>query len=98
MSDSQHEIDVRTYNRRAWNSLVAGGNRWTVPVTPEVVARARQGEIDILLTPAKPVPRAWFPELRDKDVLCLACGGGQQGPILAASGAKVTVFDNSPSQ
>jgi len=32
------------------------------------------------------------------DVLCLASGGGQQGPILAAAGANVTVFDNSPRQ
>ena len=33
-----------------------------------------------------------------QDVLCLASGGGQQGPILAAAGANVTVFDNSPAQ
>ena len=32
------------------------------------------------------------------DLLCLASGGGQQGPILAAAGARVTVFDNSPAQ
>jgi SAM-dependent methyltransferase len=31
-------------------------------------------------------------------VLCLASGGGQQGPVLAAAGADVTVFDNSPRQ
>jgi ubiquinone/menaquinone biosynthesis C-methylase UbiE len=31
-------------------------------------------------------------------VLCLASGGGQQGPVLAATGARVTVFDNSPAQ
>jgi ubiquinone/menaquinone biosynthesis C-methylase UbiE len=31
-------------------------------------------------------------------VLALASGGGQQGPILAACGAHVTVFDNSPAQ
>jgi SAM-dependent methyltransferase len=31
-------------------------------------------------------------------VLCLASGGGQQGPVLAAAGAAVTVFDNSPRQ
>jgi SAM-dependent methyltransferase len=36
--------------------------------------------------------------LEDLDVLCLASGGGQQGPILAAAGAKVTVLDNSPKQ
>jgi len=31
-------------------------------------------------------------------VLCPASGGGQQGPVLAAAGADVTVFDNSPKQ
>ena len=31
-------------------------------------------------------------------MLCLASGGGQQGPVLAAAGAEVTVFDNSPAQ
>ncbi len=32
------------------------------------------------------------------DVLCLASGGGQQAPILAAAGATVTSFDNSEEQ
>ena len=36
--------------------------------------------------------------LKDADVLCLASGGGQQGPVLAAARARVTVFDNSPAQ
>ncbi len=31
-------------------------------------------------------------------MLCLASGGGQQGPVLAAAGAQVTVFDNAPRQ
>jgi len=44
------------------------------------------------------VPRDWFPPLAGLDVLCLASGGGQQGPTLAAAGARVTVFDNSPRQ
>ncbi len=44
------------------------------------------------------IPREWFPDLGGMNVLCLASGGGQQGPILAAAGAKVTVFDNSPKQ
>jgi SAM-dependent methyltransferase len=30
--------------------------------------------------------------------LCLASAGGQQAPLLAAAGAVVTVFDNSPRQ
>lgn len=91
-------MDVRSYNREAWNRQVADGNQWTIPVRPEIVAAARRGEWSILLTPTIPVPRAWFPPLAGAAVLCLASGGGQQGPILAAAGAQVTVFDNSPRQ
>jgi SAM-dependent methyltransferase len=92
-------MDIRSYNREAWNREVEGGkSRWTQPVTPEVIAQARQGEFSILLTENIPVPQRWFPPLQGIDVLCLASGGGQQGPILAATGANVTVFDNSPAQ
>jgi SAM-dependent methyltransferase len=91
-------MDIVAYNRTAWDREVEKGNPWTVPVGPELIAAARQGEWSILLTPTRPVPRGWFPDLRDADVLCLASGGGQQGPILAAAGARVTVFDNSPRQ
>lgn len=94
----QNDIDVRAYNRTAWNNQVATGNQWTVPVAPSVVEAARRGEWHIVLTPIKPVPRAWFGALEGAQVLCLASGGGQQGPILAAAGARVTVFDNSPAQ
>jgi len=91
-------MDIRKYNRAAWNREVERGNRWTVPVSEEVIAAARRGRWDIFLTPSKPVPRAWFPDPDGADVLCLASGGGQQGPTLAAAGAKVTVLDNSPGQ
>ena len=47
-----------------------------------------------MLTENRPVPRAWFPDLQGADVLCLASGGGQQAPVLAAAGANVTVLDN----
>jgi len=92
-------MDVRAYNREAWNKQVQQGNVWTVPVSPEQVAAARNGNWSLVLTPTKTVPRAWFPtELHGLKILCLASGGGQQGPILAAAGAQVTVFDNSPAQ
>jgi SAM-dependent methyltransferase len=91
-------MDIRQYNRIAWDREVERGNRWTVPVSEVVIAAARRGEWEILLTPSQPVPRAWFPDLEGIDVLCLASGGGQQGPVLAAAGAKVTVLDNSPRQ
>jgi len=92
------ENDILRLNRNAWNALVDHGNRWTVPVGPEVVADARRGVWQIVLTPLRPVPSTWFPDLEGATVLCLASGGGQQGPILAAAGARVVVFDNSPRQ
>jgi SAM-dependent methyltransferase len=92
-------MDIRSYNRDAWNHEVEGGqNRWSQPVDSETIAKARLGEVSILLTENITVPQRWFPSLRGADVLCLASGGGQQGPVLAAAGANVTVFDNSPAQ
>lgn len=91
-------MDVRAYNRAAWDRQVAGGNEWTRPVGPEVIAAARRGEWSVLLTAGRPVPSSWFPPMPGCDVLCLASGGGQQGPIFAAAGANVTVLDNSPRQ
>jgi SAM-dependent methyltransferase len=92
-------MDIRAYNRHTWNRQVEQGNRWTVPVSSEVIAAARGGDWSVLLTPTKTTPRDWFPtNLDGQDVLCLASAGGQQGPVLAATGAKVTVLDNSPSQ
>ncbi|HEY5585483.1 MAG TPA: class I SAM-dependent methyltransferase [Ruminiclostridium sp.] len=91
-------MDILNHNREAWNEQVAKGNIWTRPVDSQQIEAAKNGRWSILLTPKKPVPLEWFAELNDKKVLCLASGGGQQGPILAATGAKVTVFDNSPTQ
>jgi ubiquinone/menaquinone biosynthesis C-methylase UbiE len=91
-------MKVEEHNREAWNKLVSAGNEWTIPVSPEIIAAARRGEWEVLLTESKPVPKDWFPDLNDCELLCLASGGGQQGPTLAAAGARVTVFDNSPKQ
>lgn len=90
--------DVARYNRRAWDGLVARANRWTVPVDAATIAAARRGEWQIVLTPTRPVPREWYPPLAGEPVLLLAGAGGQQAPVLAAAGARVTVLDNSPRQ
>lgn len=91
--------DILDYNRRAWDVAVERGSEWSIPVSPDQVAAARRGDWQIVLTPTKPIPRKWFPDdLHGVDILCLASGGGQQGPILAAAGANVTVLDNSPAQ
>ncbi|MER5598416.1 class I SAM-dependent methyltransferase [Streptomyces sp. NPDC002265] len=92
-------VDPVAHNRAAWDKYVQDGNEWSRPVSTERVERARRGDWSIVLIGYEPVDRSWLPtDLTDKDVLCLASGGGQQGPILAAAGARVTVFDNSPRQ
>lgn len=91
-------MDPRSHNRAAWDKKVEKQNRWTTPVSNDAIQEARQGQFRIWLTPTRPAPAAWFPHLRGTRTLCLASGGGQQGPFLAAAGAIVTVFDNSPRQ
>jgi SAM-dependent methyltransferase len=95
---SKTEFDVVSYNRKAWDREVDRGNEWTVPVSAEQVAAARRGELQLLLTPTRPVPQSWLGELAGARVLGLAAAGGQQGPLLAAAGAEVTILDNSPRQ
>ncbi|BCJ28292.1 class I SAM-dependent methyltransferase [Actinocatenispora sera] len=92
-------FDAVAYNRAAWDREVANGNEWTRPAGREVIDRARAGDWSVVLIGYRSVPRGWFPaELSGVEVLCLASGGGQQGPVLAAAGAAVTVLDNSPRQ
>jgi SAM-dependent methyltransferase len=96
---AQPEFDPVAHNREAWDRLVAEGNEWTRPVPPEVIEHARKGDWSVVLIGYEAVPRDWFPQdLDGLGVLGLAAAGGQQGPVLAAAGAKVTVFDNSPRQ
>lgn len=91
-------MDITDYNRRAWDRLVEKGDQWTVPVGAAEIEETRAGRWHIVLTPSRAVPRDWFPPLVGTRTLCLAGSGGQQAPILAAAGACVTVFDNSPRQ
>ena len=97
-STSASRPEVAAHNREAWDRLAHRRDRWTLPVEPERVAAARRGEWSIQLTNTLPVPREWFGQLDGARVLGLAASGGQQGPILAAAGARVTVLDNSPAQ
>ena len=90
--------DVIQINKRVWDRNVENANPWTVPVTAEQIAAARQGDWQVLLTNCRPVPCDWFPPMAGLEILCLASGGGQQAPIFAAAGAKVTSLDISPAQ
>jgi SAM-dependent methyltransferase len=92
-------LNMILHNRKAWNNKVEEGAVYTKAVSSELIEKSKSGEWDITVTTVKPVPKEWFPEsLKGHKVLCLASGGGQQGPILAAAGADVTVMDISDKQ
>lgn len=74
------------------------GWEWGQPISHETYMDAVNGKWDVLLTPTKPVPHDWFLPFKGCKILGLASGGGQQMPIFAALGAKVTVLDYSERQ
>lgn len=90
---SYTEINAKTIDR--W---IDEGWEWGVPISHEQFVDALGGKWSMLLTPTKPVPNDWYPDLKGKRVLGLASGGGQQMPIFAALGAECTVLDYSEKQ
>lgn len=91
-------MDYTKLNEQAWDRNAEEGDLWTRPITPAQFQEARSGKLELYLTPARPVPADWFPALTGCSVLGLASGGGQQGPILTAHGAIVTIMDLSERQ
>ncbi len=91
-------MDHSEFNRIAWNNIATSKQQWFGPVDSETIDAARQGDWSIRLTGTQPIPPSWIGDVTEQDVLCLAGGGGHQGPVLAAAGAKVTVFDCSEAQ
>lgn len=60
-------------NEQIWDKRSDNNDEWSTPVSSEMVNDARNGKWEIVLTPAKKVPRDWFPEdMRGKKVLWLA--------------------------
>ena len=85
-------------NARMWdeaNDSLASKAR---VISQEAFLRAKAGELALSLAGVEKAPARWFPKLGGCRVLALAGGGGQQGPVLAAHGAIVTVTDLSDRQ
>lgn len=93
MSKSYQEINAETINR--W---IEEGWEWGQPISHETYLNVKNGNWNVLLTPTNPVPHEWFGNLKDKKILGLASGGGQQMPIFKALGANCTVLDYSEKQ
>jgi ubiquinone/menaquinone biosynthesis C-methylase UbiE len=82
--------DAYLYNHARWEALAKANALFTRPKLDldKVTARDYLGLDRLGVT--------W--DLMGKNVLCLASGGGQQSAAFALLGAKVSVFDVSPSQ
>ena len=93
-----NDRNILHHNETSWDRKVTDANQWTVPVSRDTIAAARKGDWSVLLTPTRPVPRDWFPEMGELNILGLASAGGQQCPVFAAAGAVVTAFDLSDEQ
>jgi SAM-dependent methyltransferase len=76
------------YNQVRWDALVAANAVWTCPTTNLDPAAARA----LLNSEGR------LGEVDGLDVLCLACGGGQQSVAFALLGSRVTVVDLSQAQ
>lgn len=85
-------------NAKTIDAWCESGWEWGKAISHEEFNAAQNGQWDVLLTPTKYVPHEWFGELKGKEVLGLASGGGQQIPIFSALGAKCTVLDYSGNQ
>jgi SAM-dependent methyltransferase len=92
-------MDYVEHNRKHWNKYSKDKGPWSRPASKELIEKARHGEVEIFITTKKLVPQNWLPKSwRGLKVLGLASGGGQQIPLIAATGAEVTSYDLSEEQ
>lgn len=80
--------DLARHNRARWDALARAGVSFSRPLLDLDPASARR-LVD---------PHGIMGDVRGKEVLCLASGGGQQSVAFALLGARVTVLDLSDEQ
>lgn len=85
-------------NRETIDNWVEEGWEWAKSISHEGYLNALNGTWNVLLTPTVPVPHDWIGNLKNKKILGLASGGGQQMPIFNALGAICSVLDYSSKQ
>jgi len=100
---------VAAANERLWEREVQKGCGFTIPwldLDPDVVRRYASGALGAIREPLDPYsspltvmsPRDILADVEGRDVLCLACGGGQQSAVFGLLGARVTVVELAEGQ
>jgi len=94
--------EVAAANERLWEREVEQGCGFTIPwldLDVEVIRQYARGTLETVPEPLTTMsPRDILADVEGKDVLCLACGGGQQSAVFALLGARVTVVDLAQGQ
>jgi len=94
--------DIARQNRLKWEEDCRQTGQYTKPwldLRADLVHAFVGGEIEFLPEPyAYVYPAHIFREIRGKDVLCLASGGGQQSAVFGLLGAKTTAYDLTEGQ
>ena len=62
MEVSRIEMKYIEENAKIWDRRSENEDKWSVAVSSETVAKAREGNWSIVLTPTKPIPASWFPD------------------------------------
>lgn len=92
----------RSINKEWWEKMVKEGCGFTKPwldLNPAVVLKLAKGELKKIPEPLNDIyPIKVLANIKGKDVLCLASGGGQQSAVFGLLGARVTVIDIADGQ
>jgi len=94
--------EVATANEQLWEREVQKGCGFTIPwldLDPDVIKQYARGTLATVPEPLTVLsPPGILADVDGKDVLCLACGGGQQSAVFALLEAQVTVVDLAQGQ
>jgi 2-polyprenyl-3-methyl-5-hydroxy-6-metoxy-1,4-benzoquinol methylase len=94
--------DVAVINKRHWEKMVKEGCGFTHPwlkLNASLIDQYVKGKLNPIPEPLLSMyPTDILADAKDKEVLCLAAGGGQQSTVFSLLGAHVTVVDISQGQ
>ena len=94
--------DYASINKRFWEKIVKEKCVFTKPwlnLDVKVLQKLAKGKIKNPPEPLKDIfPISILSDIKGKNVLCLASGGGQQSVVFGLLGANVTVFDITEGQ
>lgn len=89
-------------NKKWWEKMAKEECGFTIPwlgLDSTVVQKFANGQLKVIPEPLNDIfPASVLIDIKGKNVLCLASGGGQQSAVFGLLGAKVTVVDISEGQ